>query len=714
VLSEIFRAISTKFEQRKEVQPRLPSWTDKFPYIDGDLFSGNMDVPCFNRAAHTYLIHAGSLDWKQINPDVFGSMIQAVADDAERSNLGLHYTSVPNILKVLGPLFLDDLRAQLSAANTNKAKLLDLRKRMAHIRVFDPACGSGNFLIIAYKEMRAIEFEINKRCDQADCPSDILLSNFRGIELRDFPAKIARLALIIAAFQCDVQYLGSKVAIARFLSCEKSNWIICGNALRLDWLNICPPTGTRVKLTANDLFEIPLDQTEIDFQNEGGETYICGNPPYLGAIWQDTTQKSELEAIFTGRTRKWKSLDYVCGWFMKAADYGTKTNAATAFVSTNSVCQGQHVPILWPLIQHTGHQIVFAYTSFRWANLASNNAGVIVVIVGISNTVARKKYLYTHDGDLINERLCDNINPYLVDGTNLVIEARRDPPTGCAPMVFGNMPRDGGNLLLSKDEVTSLSLSTQQRNQFIYPIVGSVEFIRGLTRFCIWINDNSLDQAKSIPTILQRIEKVRQVRLLSRKAETRALADVAYRFGEVRQQGNEMVIVVPRVSSENREFLPIGLADKGTIISDAAFALYNAPLWNMALIASRLHLVWIATVCGKLGTSYRYSTTLGWNTFPVQPLTEKNKMDMSLCAENILLAREEHFPATIADLYEPGKMPENLRLAHDRNDQVIEHIYIGGRFKNDTQRLETLLDLYTKMTTTAIKNIPAKSASTTN
>ena len=320
--------------------------------MNGGLFSGSIDVPRFSRIARSYLLHIGSLDWTKINPDIFGSMIQAVAEDEERGALGMHYTSVPNILKVLNPLFLDDLRARLEEAGDNPRMLLNLRKRMARIRVFDPACGSGNFLVIAYKEMRAIEAEINRRRGEADRRTEIPLTNFRGIELRDFPAEIARLALIIAEYQCDVLYRGQKQALAEFLPLDAENWITCGNALRLDWLSICPPTGTGVKHHADDLFHTPLDQAQIDFENEGGETYICGNPPYLGSKWQDRrAEVGDLRAIFAGRTDKYGSRwTMSAGWFMKAADYCRRTEAVAAFVATNSICQGQQVPILWPHI----------------------------------------------------------------------------------------------------------------------------------------------------------------------------------------------------------------------------------------------------------------------------------------------------------------------------------------------------------------------------
>ena len=346
VLSEIFRAMNIKVAERTTASPRLPNWANGFPYVNGGLFSGSTEVPRFTRMARTYLLHAGALTWREINPDIFGSMIQAVADDEERGALGMHYTSVPNILKVLNPLFLDDLRAALAEAGGNERKLLNLRKRMARIRVFDPACGSGNFLVIAYKQMREIEAEINRRRAEVHLRSEIPLTNFRGIELRDFPAEIARLALIIAEFQCDVLYRGQKDALAEFLPLDAQNWIVCGNALRLDWLSICPPAGTGVKLVADDLFGTPLDQAQIDFENEGGETYICGNPPYLGSKWQSAEQKADLAAVFTRHGTGWKTLDYVAGWFMKAADYGAKTSAVTALVSTNSICQGVQVPIL--------------------------------------------------------------------------------------------------------------------------------------------------------------------------------------------------------------------------------------------------------------------------------------------------------------------------------------------------------------------------------
>ncbi len=698
VMGEIFRAMNTPIAQRASAN--LPRWADAFPYVNGGLFSGEPDVPRFSRIARSYLLHIGALDWKQINPDIFGSMIQAVADDEERGALGMHYTSVPNILKVLNPLFLDELRAKLEEAGDNPRMLLNLRKRLARIRVFDPACGSGNFLVIAYKQLREIENTLNERRGESGRKSDIPLTNFRGIELRDFSAEIARLALIIAEYQCDVLYRGQKEALLEFLPLSNQNWITCGNALRLDWLGVCPPTGTGVKLVGDDLFQTPLDQPEIDFENEGGETYICGNPPYLGSKRQEIEHKKDLALVFEMRTKDWKPLDYVAGWFMKAAEYAKATECCSAFVATNSICQGQQVAILWPLIFGSGSEINFAHTSFKWNNLANNNAGVTVVIVGIGRLgLKRTKYLYSDTGEGASvARRVDNINPYLVPGDVTIIEARRTQICGLPDFDRGNSPTDGGNLLLEPQELEALQLTPEQRDRFVRPFVGSMELIRGLSRFCLWIDDAEASEAKAVRSIAERIERVAEFRRSSSKKSTVAAAAWAHRFDERKPLPTSPIICVPVTSSENREYLPVGLLKEGTAISNSSFGMVSNSIWVLSIIASRMALVWVATVCSRMRTDYRFTNTLAWNTFPVPTLTEKNKADLTRSAEDILLAREAHFPATIADLYDPETMPDNLRAAHERNDEVLERIYIGRRFKNDTERLEKLFELYTEMT----------------
>jgi len=697
VISELFRAMNTKPEDHTAAG--IARWANVFPYVSGTLFSGSTNVPKFSKIARSYLLHIGSLDWTKINPDIFGSMIQAVADDEERGSLGMHYTSVPNILKVLNPLFLDDLREKLEEASDNRRKLKNLRERIGKIRVFDPACGSGNFLVIAYKELRSIEAQINTLRGDGDQRTVVPITNFRGIELRDFPAEIARLALIIAEYQCDVAYRGQMEALAEFLPLDDQNWITCGNALRLDWLSVCPPTETGVRHRADDLFMSPLDQAQIDFENEGGETYICGNPPYLGSTWQNKEQKEDLQSIFDGHTKGWKSLDYVAGWFMKAADYGLHTPTVSAFVSTNSICQGQQVAILWPLVFSTENEITFAHTNFKWANLASHNAGVTVAIIGISNSTIHKKRLFTVDANgQSTQKVSQNINAYLVDGPNIVVEKLSKPINQqIPPVIRGNIPVDGGHLYLSFAE--KKENSDLYNANIIRLCLGSEEFITGKQKYCIWLDKHADKAILEHPFIAPRLDGVRKMRRESTKAATNDAADNPHVFFEKRQNGNESIIAIPAISSENRDYLPVGILEPGSIITGKMYGLFDARLWNMALIASRLHWVWIGTVCVRMRTDFSYSNTLGWNTFPIPKLTEKNKEDLTRCAEDILLAREAHFPATIADLYKPEDMPDDLREAHERNDETLERIYIGRRFRNDTERLEKLFELYTKMTT---------------
>lgn len=701
VIEEVFRAMNTPthLDNRPNETPRreagIARWAFPFPYVNGGLFSGSTDVPRFSKIARSYLIQIGNLDWQMINPDIFGSMIQAVADDEERGALGMHYTSVPNILKVLNPLFLDDLREKLEEAGDNKIKLLNLRKRMARIRVFDPACGSGNFLVIAYKEMRAIEAEINKRRGEPDRRSDIPLTNFRGIELREFPAEIARLALIIAEFQCDVLYRGQKDALQDVLPLAKENWITCGNALRLDWLSVCPPTGTGVKMRGDDLFDTPLDQAEIDFENEGGETYICGNPPYLGKGKLNSAQKEEMALQFEGRTKHWGYIDYVAAWFVKAAVYGRSTASAAAFVATNSICMGRQAPTLWPVLFSEGVKISFAHTSFLWSNSATNNAAVFCVIVGISRDTKGPCLLFDSNTVL----LTDEISHYLTPGKAPVVVAKGGAISPELPeMILGNMPNDGGALSFSmaqRDDISDASALSLLRRFY-----GSREFNNDIPRYCLWISDHQLETAMQFVELRDRIEACRATRLKSPDAANRKLADKPHQMREF-NSANNSVAIIPRMTSERRAYLPCGLLHGTSIVSSQAFSILDPSIWVLGLLLSRMHFTWVATICGKFKEDYRYSNDLGWNTFPLPKLTEKNKEDLTRCAEDILLAREHYFPATIADMYDPERMDEEFPLvhaAHCRNDEVLERIYIGRRFKNDTERLEKLFELYTKMT----------------
>lgn len=691
VIGNIFLTLNTRLDEREVVG--IPRWAEAFPYVNGGLFSGSLEVPKFSKIARSYLLHIGNLDWTKINPDIFGSMIQAVAEDEERGELGMHYTSVPNILKVLNPLFLDDLRHQLAEAGTNARMLLNLRKRISRIRIFDPACGSGNFLVIAYKEMRAIEAEVNKQRGERDHPSEIPLTNFRGIELRDFPAEIARLALIIAEYQCDVLYRGQKLALAEFLPLEADNWITCGNALRLDWLSICPPTGTGVKLVADDLFSTPLDQVQIDFENEGGETYICGNPQFKGARKQSKAQKQDMAIVFGGGN-EFKDCDYVTAWYIKAARFIRECEATFAFVSTSSISEGEQVAHLWSRLYADGCHIVFAHQGFKWRNNAAHNAVVQCVIIGVARSKPARCALY--DGETRRDVEC--ISPYLIAGAEMYVRSHEQPISAqLHPMVMGSMARDGGNLILTQEESSALYGKYPSARPLLRTLLGTQELIHVRNRQCLWIEDEHLRRAECIPEIFDRIQKVRSFRTESSAKTTKGYAAIPHKFAQ-RAHKDTVAMIVSATSSEEREYIPTDLLDENSIITNAAYAVYEPALWELAIVASTLHRAWISTVCGKLETRLRYSSTLGWHSFPIPTLTDKNMLDLARCAEDILLAREVHFPATIADLYDPLNMPADLREAHERNDEVLERIYIGRRFRNDTERLEKLFDLYIKMT----------------
>lgn len=690
VIETLFRAMNTKIADRD--REGLPRWSNSFPYVNGGLFSGNMDVPRFSKIARSYLLHIGNLDWTKINPDIFGSMIQAVAEDEERGELGMHYTSVPNILKVLNPLFLDDLRAKLVEAGDNPRTLLNLRKRMARIRVFDPACGSGNFLVIAYKAVREIEAEINKRRGETHLRSEIPLTNFRGIELRDFPAEIARLALVIAEYQCDVLYRGQKLALAEFLPLRSENWITCGNALRLDWLSLMDFRGVGVRLVADDLFGTPLNQAEINFENEGGETFVCGNPPFKGARKQTPEQKSDLCDLFGGGNA-YKDCDYVAGWYIRGAAFLRRTQGALAFVSTSSVCEGEQVQHVWSRVFDQGCQIKFAHRPFAWRNNASNNAMVTCVIVGLSTTGSSVLGIY--DDETLSA--CSSISPYLVPGAAKFVTALKSPLSeNLSEVVAGSMPRDGGFLILSETEKEELLSEHPDARALLKRLSGTSELTGGIVRWCLWITDDDLETALGIPSVRSRIDSVRLFRSNSDAKTTRGYARIPHKFAQ-RSHRNTRAIIISATSSQNRQYLPADICTDNLVVSNAAYAMYGAALFELSILVSKLHLTWVAAVCGRMKTDFRFSKTLGWNTFPVPTLTEKNKADLTRCAEEIVLAREHHFPATIADLYDPDTMPEDLRQAHERNDEVLERIYIGRRFKNDTERLEKLFELYTKM-----------------
>jgi hypothetical protein len=706
VITELFRVMDTKPEDR--AGKRLPAWAKEFPYVNGGLFTHKVDSPRFSKIARAYLIRAGELDWKQINPDIFGSMIQAVADDDERGELGMHYTSVPNILKVLDPLFLDDLREELEKAEDNSRKLLNLRKRIATIRVFDPACGSGNFLVIAYIKMREIEAEIvRRRKEQGDLftqKSWIKLTNFFGIEIKSFAAEVARLSLLIAEFQCNVRLIGQREACLEVLPLNDSGRIVTGNALRLDWLEVCPPPE-KAGAVEEDLGG-PTGRLALDGKETEVETYICGNPPFKGARKQTADQKADLATLFDFHNDH-KDCDYVAGWYLKASSYLGFGGAAAAFVSTSSICEGEQVAYIWSRVFAGDVHIFFGHRPFSWSNNAQHNAGVHCVIVGLC--IGQPKGCAIYDDGMMQKVAC--ISPYLVPGREEFVASSSLPLAQSGKkMVAGSMPRDGGHLILSGIERAHLLQTHREATSIIRKLTGTEEMINGGMRWCLWINDHDLEFAQSIPVVNARIQSVLDFRRNSKAKTTKGYASIPHKFAQ-RSHEDMQALIVSATSSEKREYLPASLTSQDTIITNAAFAIYGGGPLEFSIVVSRLHLMWIASICGKLETRYRYSSTLGWNTFPVPPLTENQKADLTRCAEDILLAREHYWPATIADMYDPERMDSEfplVRAAHEKNDETLERIYIGRRFKNDTERLEKLFDMYTKMTAAEATKKPGR------
>jgi SAM-dependent methyltransferase len=625
----------------------------------------------FDAPSARYLRDVSAEDWKGINPDIFGSMIQSVANAELRSELGMHYTSVPNIMKVLGPLFLDELDAEIDKAWDRERPLRQVLDRISKIRVFDPACGSGNFLVVAYRALREREITILSRLSeltggaQTEMWSVIPIRNFYGIELTDFAVETAKLALFIAEYQANARFKEAFGRKPADLPLRDAANVICDNALRVNWERVCP---------------VPED---------GGEVFIAGNPPFLGKAQQDADQKQDKDIVFGVVTSKYKAFDYVVGWFYKAGQYIKGRNARAALVSTNSVVQGDAVSTIWPLVLGTGREIFFAHRTFKWRNNASANAAVTCVIVGIRNRCVAPKTLI--DGEI--SFTAANINAYLLDAPDLAVTRQSFSLFGLPDMQFGNMAYDAGNLLMTRGEREQLLDDHPEAAAFVRRFVGSQELIKGIDRFCLWIDDDRLEEAIAIPGIVQKIEATRLARLDMKDASGRALAERPHQFRE-HYAPVQNAYLVPRVSSERREFLPVDRVGVDTISSDLNQVLYDAPDWCMALIASRLHLVWIGTVCGRLESRFRYSSTLGWNTFPVPKFTEDQLSALTKSAMAILRCRLTHHPKTIADLYDPEKMPDDLRAAHKANDDLLESMYIGRAFRNDTERLEHLFKLY--------------------
>ena len=678
-LDRLFEVMNTKEADRKD----LPTYLNEFPYVNGGLFGTRYQAPMFTRTSRQAVVNSGELDWSAINPDIFGSMIQAVVSPEHRGGLGMHYTSVPNIMKVIEPLFLNDLREAFEKARIlkkptdRKARLNQLRQRLASLKIFDPACGSGNFLIIAYKRLRELEIDILKELKTMqgnlgsgnlaignEYLSSISLTQFYGIEIDDFAHEIAMLSLWLAEHQMNVVFKAEFGQTKPTLPLKEAGNIVCGNATRLDWEKVCP-------------------------RKEENEVYILGNPPYLGFNTQSPEQKKDIK-IALQSTNNHKFLDYIVCWFVKASEY-INDNSEFAFVTTNSISQGAQVPIIWPQVLSNRLEISFAYPKFVWSNNAKHKAGVICSIIGVRTIKSKPKYIFS-DYKMYQ---AENINAYLTDGSSIIVEKRQNPLSIFSPMSTGNIPYDDGNLILSEEERAELISEYPIASRWILQLSGSKEFINNLTRYCIWIDNDQKTIASSVPLIAERIDKVRKSRLNGGKI-ARNYAHLPYRFYMINRAAKTQIII-PRVSSIRREYIPTGFLDSDIIISDSAQAIYDPKVFIFGIINSRLHMTWVKTVAGRLKNDYRYSAVLCYNTFPFPPISEQRKDEITQCVFRILEEREKYSERTLAQLYDPDKMPDGLREAHQENDRAVERCYRNRPFASDEDRLEYLFRLYEKM-----------------
>ena len=669
--SDLSAYLSTAFDvMDREDRTDVPTIFSQFPYVNGGLFSKRIRIPQMGRRARKLIIECGELNWKDINPDIFGSMIQAVVSPSQRGTLGMHYTSVPNIMKVIQPLFLDDLYEDFANAKNNIKKLRQLLIRIPRMKFFDPACGSGNFLIIAYKELRKLEIQIWKQIGELsggfELPFvNIQLTQFYGIEIDDFAHEVASLSLRLAEHQMNRKFTAefANVSIPA-LPLGRSGNIVHGNACRVDWNVVCPHTKEE-------------------------EVFVMGNPPYLGSRRQDDEQKEDMKRLFI---KDFGELDYISCWFISAAQYVRNTNSKSAFVSTNSVCQGLQVSLLWKRIIYDGLVISFAYKSFKWSNNAKHNAGVTVIVVGLAmDENVSSKIIY--DGSQL--RKVKNISPLLMDGPTIFVKSETTPLCDSIPtMNFGNMPADGGKLILSTEEREELISQYPNAKKYIKPLIGAEDFINGKRRWCIWLCSENPQEYLLIPEFRQRIEELKIIREKSSRPQ---LAAIPHLFAQITQPLGIPFIIIPAVSSEHRNYIPMGYLDENNIAANSCMVVGTDEKWLFGILTSLMHMAWVKTVGGRLKTDYRYSAQLCYNTFPFPKISDSKKQEIEEAAEEVLLVREDYPGKTLAELYDPDKMPDDLREAHHRLDLIVESCYQDKPFANDEERLECLFKLYEKM-----------------
>ena len=668
--TELFQVLNTSFEKRlKNLDESLAS----FPYVNGKLFAEFLPIPSFDSKMRNALLECCNLDWSRISPAIFGSLFQSIMDKEHRRNLGAHYTSEANILKLIRPLFLDELYERFEKVKKNKAKLQEFHKELSTLHFFDPACGSGNFLIIAYRELRVLELEILKilHTESVLDISSIVwcdVDQFHGIEIEEFPAQIATVAMWLIDHQMNMmisEYFGQYFVR---LPLKKSANIINANSLQMPWEDV-----------------ISSDKL----------TFILGNPPFIGSKLLNPIQRKEMEIIFSN-VKNGKVLDFVTAWYLKAAKYIQNTKIKVAFVSTNSISQGEQVGIIWKeLFTNYGIKIHFAHQTFNWSNEAKSNAAVHVVIIGFASfdTTTKRIFEYQDIKSDAHEKTVKNINPYLVEGHDLVIESRSKPMCNVPKMNFGNMPLDGGNLIISDDEKEDFINQEPNSINYILPLVSAREFLNGKFRWCLWLEDISPKELRSMPLVMKRVENVRIFRESSTAPSTQKHALTPTLFRD-RNRPNTF-IVVPRVSSERRQYIPMGFFDKNYIVSDTCLSIPNGDLFLFGQLTSLMHMAWVKYTCGRLESRFRYSKDIVYNNYPFpKDVSEKQKTAVEEKAQNILDIRASFADCSLADLYDPLAMPPNLKKAHQDLDKAVDSCYGTKSFKTDKERIEFLFELY--------------------
>ena len=655
-LRRLFSIMGTPESQRDS----LPQHLAAFPFVGESLFGDDLPVPDITRKGRSTILAAGDLDWAAINPDIFGSMIQAVVSEENRGELGMHYTSVPNIMKVIGPLFLDELHEEFDKAQGSDTRLRKLLHRIHNMHIFDPACGSGNFLIITYKELRRLEMKILKQFNELPI-SGIRLDHFHGIEIDDFAHETAKLSMWLAEHQMNKEFeevMGRSVPSLPLYNDAK---VICGNSCEFDWIK---------NISTN------------------AEIFIVGNPPFQGYTGQTKQQKADLIKVVANSTSK--KLDYVALWFIRASKLVAQNeNVKAAFVATNSVFQGEQVAMLSRELDENV-EISFAYKSFKWSNSAKDKAGVSCVIVGLDKKGRTKRFaIYENQ----KRQFVSAISIYLIEGNWRPVETRVESLSGFPDMVRGSQPT-GSALILTEEEYRIEIDANPDVKIFMKKYLGGKDFLRSISRYCIWITSENLPP--DARCLSHRFEKVRTQREKSSKQSTKRLAEVPWMFDELKHEGR--AIVLPEVSSERRDYVVAGISGDDVVVSSTARAIYNPSVWLLSIISSRIHFVWVATIGGKMRTDIAYGNTLVYNTFPFPAISKQREEELAMCALRILEVRERYPDRTLAELYDPDKMPEDLLEAHKLNDEAVERCYRARPFESDEDRLQVLFDLYAKMT----------------